>query len=115
MRFTAGKHLDQIRALYKALHPELMLHIEFIRDAEGLTTCSALPLIRFKSEQRINEIHDIARALGIGVANPHINSVGLGNKKALTPEFLKAKREFDPFGLMNPGKLAGVNEHPIIT
>jgi hypothetical protein len=43
-----------------------------------------------------------------------INSVGLGNKKALTPEFLAAKREFDPFGLMNPGKLAGVNEHPII-
>lgn len=114
LRLTAGRHLDQTRALYKALHPELMLHLEFIRDPEGLTTCSVLPLIHFRSEERINAIHDIARALGIGVANPHTNAVGLGNKKALTPEFLKAKREFDPFGLMNPGKLAGVNEHPII-
>ena len=115
LRFTAGRQLEQIRALYAALHPELMLHLEFIRDPEGLTTCSALPLIRFKSEARINEIHDIARALGIGVASPHANAVGLGNKKALTPDFLEAKREFDPFGLMNPGKLAGINEHPIIT
>jgi FAD/FMN-containing dehydrogenase len=115
LRFTAGRHLEQIRALYGALHPELMLHLEFIRDPEGLTTCSALPLIRFKSEARIHEIHDLARALGIGVANPHTNSVGLGNKKALTPEFLAARREFDPFGLMNPGKLAAVNEHPIIS
>lgn len=114
LRLTAAKHLDQIRALYRALHPELMLHAEFIRDPGGLTTCAVLPLIRFRSEERINEIHDIARAMGIGVANPHTNSVGLGNRKALTPEFLMAKREFDPFDLMNPGKLAGVNEHPII-
>ena len=114
LRFTAGQHLDQIRALYKALHPELMLHTEFIRDFEGLTTCSALPLIRYRSEARINEIHDLARSLGIGVANPHTNSVGLGNKKALTPEFLQTKREFDPHGLMNPGKLADINEHAII-
>ena len=113
-RLTAARHLDQIRALYKALHPELMLHVEFIRDREGLTTCSVLPLIRYRGEARIDAIHGIARGLGIVVANPHANSVGLGNRKALTPEFLAAKREFDPFELMNPGKLAGVNEHPII-
>ena len=115
LRFTAARHLDQVRALHKALHPELMLHLEFIRDPAGLTTCSALPLIRYTSERRIEEIHAIARALDIGVASPHANSVGLGNKKALTPEFMRARREFDPHGLMNPGKLAGVNEHPVIT
>lgn len=115
LRFTAATHLEQVRALYKALHPEVMLHLEFIRDPEGLTTCSSLPLIRFTSEARIHEIHDIARALGIGVANPHTNSVGLGNKKALTPAFLEARREFDPHGLMNPGKLAGISEHPVIS
>jgi FAD/FMN-containing dehydrogenase len=113
LRFAARKYVDQVRALHKALHPELMLHLEFIRDQEGLTTCAALPLIRFRSAERIGEIHDIARALGIGVASPHTNSVGLGNKKALTPEFLVAKREFDPFDLMNPGKLEGVSEHPV--
>ena len=114
LRFSAADHIEQVRAVYQALHPELMLHLEFIRDAAGLTTCSALPLIRYESAERIDQIHDIVRALGVAVANPHTNSVGLGNKKALTPQFLRAKREFDPHGLMNPGKLAGVNEHPIV-
>ena len=115
LRFSAANYKEQIRALYKALHPELMLHTEFIRDPEGLTTCSALPLIRFTSEQRIDEIHDIVRQLGIGVASPHVNAVGLGNKKALTPEFMRARQKFDPHGLMNPGKLADFNEHPIVS
>ena len=114
LRFTAGKHLDQVRALYDALHPELMLHLEFIRDVEGLTTCSALPLIRYTSEARLHEIHDIVRSHGVAVANPHTNAVGLGNKKALTPEFRQAKREFDPHDLMNPGKLDQTNEFAIV-
>ena len=114
LRFAPNEHIEQVRAVYAALHPEMMLHLEFIRDAAGATTCSALPLIRYTSPERIDEIHDIVRALGVAVANPHTNSVGLGNKKALTPEFLRAKREYDPHGLMNPGKLVGVNEHPAL-
>ena len=114
LRFTAGKHLRQVRAVYEALHPELMLHLEFIRDVEGLTTCSALPLIRYSTEARLSEIHDIVRSHGVAVANPHTNSVGLGNKKALTQEFRKAKREFDPYDLMNPGKLDQTNEFAIV-
>ena len=35
------------------------------------------------------------------------------NKKALTPEFLSAKQQFDPFGLMNPGKLEAKTEETI--
>ena len=100
--------------MYDALHPELMLHLEFIRDAAGQTTCSALPLIRYSTPERIDEIHGIVRALGVAVANPHTNSVGLGNKKAVTPAFLRAKREFDPHGLMNPGKLADISEYPAL-
>lgn len=114
LRFDPATHREQVRALYDRLHPEVMLHLEFIRDPEGLTTCSALPLIRYSSAQRIDEIHEIIRAMGIAVANPHTNAVGLGNKKALTLAFLDARREFDPHGLMNPGKLAGVNDFPIV-
>jgi FAD/FMN-containing dehydrogenase len=114
LRFTAGTHLGQVRALYDALHPELMLHLEFIRDVDGLTTCSALPLIRYTTETRLHEIHEIIRGHGVAVANPHTNSVGLGNKKALTAEFRHAKREFDPYDLMNPGKLDQTNEFAIV-
>ena len=114
LRFTAGRHLEQVRALHAALHPELMLHLEFIRDVEGLTTCSALPLIRYTTPERLDAIHEIVRAHGVAVANPHTNSVGLGNKKALTPEFRRAKREFDPHDLMNPGKLDQSNEFAIV-
>ena len=110
LRFTAGRHLEQVRALHAALHPELMLHLEFIRDVEGLTTCSALPLVRYTTEARLHEIHEIVRAHGVAVANPHTNAVGLGNKKALTPAFGEAKRAFDPYDLMNPGKLGQAGE-----
>jgi FAD/FMN-containing dehydrogenase len=113
MRFTPGRHLDQIRALHRALHPELMLHLEFVRDAKGLTTCTSMPLVRFRDAGRTDEIHDFAKSLGVAVANPHTYIVGLGNKKALTPEFLEAKRQFDPFGLMNPGKLEAKTEETI--
>jgi FAD/FMN-containing dehydrogenase len=112
LRFSPTDHVEQVHALYDALHPELMLHLEFIRDAAGQTTCSALPLIRYTTPARIDEIHDIVRSFGVAVATPHVNSVGLGNKKAVTPEFLRAKRDFDPHGLMNPGKLAGISDHP---
>ncbi|MEO8137965.1 MAG: FAD-binding oxidoreductase [Betaproteobacteria bacterium] len=115
LRFEPSTHRQQVRALYDALHPEVMLHLEFVREAEGLTTCSALPLIRFSSAARIDEIHDLIRSLGVAVASPHVNAVGLGNKKALTPEFMAARNEFDPHGLMNPGKLADVNAFPIVS
>jgi FAD/FMN-containing dehydrogenase len=114
LRFDAAKHREQVRAVYDALHPELMLHLEFIRDAQGLTTCSSLPLIRYTTEARLHAIHDIVRDLGVAVANPHTNAVGLGNKKALTPEFFAAKRRFDPHDLMNPGKLDHTNEFAIV-
>jgi FAD/FMN-containing dehydrogenase len=106
MRFVPGKHLEQIRAVYKALHPELMLHTEFIRDPNGLTTCSSLPIIRYTTPERIEEIHAIARSLGVIVANPHTFQLNAGNKKDVTSSFYAAKRRFDPYELLNPGKLA---------
>ena len=113
MRFTPGRHLEQIRELHRALHPELMLHLEFVRDLEGRITCVSMPLLRYRDERRTAEIHAYATSLGVAVANPHTYKMGLGNKKALTPEFLSAKQQFDPFGLMNPGKLEAKTEETI--
>ena len=44
-----------------------------------------------------------------------LDAIQKGNKKALTPAFLEARREFDPYGLMNPGKLAGISQNPVIS
>ena len=105
MRFVPGQHLAQIRAVYKALHPELMLHTEFIRDPNGLTTCSSLPIVRFSTAERLEAIHQVARDLGVIVANPHTFKLAAGNKKLITPSFFQAKQRFDPLGLLNPGKI----------
>ena len=71
------------------------------RSAAG----SPMPLLRFSDERRTKKIHAYATSIGVVVADPHTYHLGLGNKKALTPQFFEAKRQFDPHGLMNPGKL----------
>lgn len=83
------------------------MHTEFLRDLNGLTTCSSLPVIRYRSDERLMEIMAAFEAEGVGIANPHTARIGFGNKKLINEAFFETKRRFDPHGLLNPGKLVG--------
>jgi FAD/FMN-containing dehydrogenase len=106
-RFAPDRHVEQVEALHRLFGDEVMMHTEFLRDPQGLTTCSSLPVVRYTTDARLFEIMDIFTAHGVGVANPHTAQVAFGNKKLLTPAFFDSKHRFDPHGLLNPGKLAG--------
>jgi hypothetical protein len=49
---------------------------------------------------------DYCREIGVSVANPHVNQVEGGGRFRSDNIQLLAKYQFDPRGLLNPGKMA---------
>lgn len=104
--FTPSRCLEQVRALEAALAGEVMMHLEFLRTKEGAFNCSGLQLVRYTTDERLNEIMQIYRDHGVQINNPHVYIVEDGKQNnQLDPAVLQMKRQFDPMGLLNPGKL----------
>ena len=103
--FTPSRHVEQVKALESALAGEVLMHLEFLRTKEGDFNCSGLQIIRYSTEERLNEIMAIYRAHGVQINNPHVYVVEDGKQNSLDPKVLEFKKRFDPLGLLNPGKL----------
>ena len=103
--FDPVRKLEQVKALETALAGEVMMHLEFLRGREGVFNCSGLQLIRYSTEERLNEIMQIYRDHGVQINNPHVFIIEDGKQKDLDPAVVKTKERFDPQGLLNPGKL----------
>ncbi|MFZ2651859.1 MAG: FAD-binding oxidoreductase, partial [Burkholderiaceae bacterium] len=117
-RFDPARCLEQVRALERALAPEVMMHVEFIRLTNGAHTCSGLQIVRFTSEERLEQIMQIYRDHGATINNPHVHILEDGGKlrdmdrsavsaaqRLASDAALAMKQRFDPQGLLNPGKL----------
>jgi FAD/FMN-containing dehydrogenase len=112
--FQPDEHLRQVRELERLLAGEVLTHLEFIRLRNGRMTCNGLQLIRFTTEERLNELMQIFRDHDVSIANPHVFIVEDGKQGKVDPAAVAAKRQFDPKGLLNPGKMRGwdaVAEH----
>jgi FAD/FMN-containing dehydrogenase len=104
--FTAGQHLTQVRRMEQLLSPEVQLHAEFIRNLDGQVTCTALQIVQFTTEERLQEIMQLFRENGVRVNDPHVYIVEDGKAGGdLAPAFIATKKRFDPLGLLNPGKV----------
>ncbi|RZA15651.1 MAG: FAD-binding oxidoreductase [Lysobacteraceae bacterium] len=104
--FTPGKHLDQVRQVRQLFGDEVLMHVEFLRSFDGFTTCTSLPIVRFTTEERLEEIIRIFRDNGIRVNNPHTFILEEGKAGGDLPQaVIDMKRKFDPKGLLNPGKM----------
>ena len=103
--FNPMHRLKQVKALEAALKGEVMMHLEFLRTKEGAFNCSGLQIIRYTTEERLNQIMQIYRDHGVQINNPHVYIVEDGKQNHLDPAVVGMKRRFDPQGLLNPGKL----------
>jgi hypothetical protein len=63
-------------------------------------------VVRFTTEERLNEMIDACREIGVSVANPHVNHVEGGGRYREDNVQLLAKQQLDAKGLLNPGKMA---------
>ena len=94
--------VEEMRAMFPG---EVLQHLEFIRF-NGQLTCSALPVVRYSNAERLNEIIRLHEAHEVFIANPHVYTVEDGSRyKRVDVDQLGFKREVDPYGLLNPGKM----------
>ncbi len=83
---------------------EVFTHLEFVRF-DGNVTCFGLPLVKFTTEERLDEIIRLHEENGVPVFNPHRYTLEEGGMKQTDDIQLAFKREADPQGLLNPGKM----------
>ncbi|MER8434865.1 FAD-binding oxidoreductase [Mesorhizobium caraganae] len=83
---------------------EVYSHLEFVR-LDGNITCFGLPLVKFTTEARLNEIIRLHEENGCPIFNPHRYTLEEGGMKQTDEIQLAFKRETDPQGLLNPGKM----------
>jgi FAD/FMN-containing dehydrogenase len=103
--FPADRLLESVTEMRAMFGDEVLYHLEFIRFG-GKVTCSSLPIVRFTTEERLDEIIRLHEAHGVFIANPHVWTLedGTRHKKADADQ-LGFKAGVDPYGLLNPGKM----------
>ncbi len=97
-------HIESVRRMTQIFGDEVPGHLEFIRF-DGKVCATGLPLVRFTTEDRLDEIVRIHEDNGCPIFNPHRYTLEEGGMKRTDAVQLAFKREADPQGLLNPGKM----------
>lgn len=103
--FSATESREQFRLLRERYGHEILFHIEFMKNGDGVVIPGAIPVVRFTTEVRLNEMIAFCRSIGVFVANPHVNYLEDGGRFRPDHIQLRAKQKYDPRGLLNPGKM----------
>jgi hypothetical protein len=68
-------------------------------------TAAGLTLVHYTTEARLDEIIRIHEDMGCMVFNPHRYTLEEGGRQTVDDRQLEFKRQADPKGLLNPGKM----------
>jgi len=96
---------EQFRKLKEKFGDDILFHLEFMKTGAGAVIPGAIPVVRFTTEARLNEMIEFCRSIDVSVANPHNNHVEGGGRYHADHVQLIAKQAYDPRGLLNPGKM----------
>jgi FAD/FMN-containing dehydrogenase len=107
-----GRAREQLRLLKGRFGGDFLHHIEWMKNGASTVFAGAIPVVRFTTEARLNEMIDTCREHGVFVANPHVNHVEGGGRYRADNIQLLAKYRYDPMGLLNPGKMITFHREP---
>lgn len=96
--------IDKVEEMYNYFGDEVMMHLEFLRVGRKAIP-AGLQLVKFSTEERLNEIIKYHEENGAFIANPHTYILEDGGRKTVDIEQLNFKKMVDPYGLMNQGKM----------
>ncbi len=102
--FRPWENVERVEQMHEHFGEEVMMHLEFLR-ADGAVTCSGIQVVRYTTEERLNEIIQYHRDQNVHISNPHTYILEDGGKLSVDPGQLAMKRRLDPQGLLNPGKM----------
>ena len=104
--------VESVAEVGKKFGDEVYQHLEFIR-LNGYMTASGIPIVRYQSPERLYEVMAGYEASGVMIANPHVVTLEDGSRyKRVDADQLGFKREVDPMGLLNPGKMRSFIPEP---
>ena len=104
VRYPEDGALEFIKRVHEKFAAEMVGHLELIRF-NGRIGFAGLPLIRFTTEERLDAIMAEHEDMGAMIFNPHRYTLEEGGMKQTDAIQLAFKRETDPDGLLNPGKM----------
>jgi len=97
--------LASVKEMVDLFGDEVLPHLELIRFG-GRVTASALPIVRYTTPERLDEIIALYESHGVMIANPHVVTLEDGSRhKRADADQLGFKHAVDPHGLLNPGKM----------
>jgi FAD/FMN-containing dehydrogenase len=108
---------EQFAELRRRFPGEILLHLEWTagnskmmrgnavaRNPDAIV-CGGIPLLFFKSEERLDEILRCCDEIGVFIANPHTYYLEEGGRHPNIADKRAFKAEVDPSALLNPGKM----------
>jgi FAD/FMN-containing dehydrogenase len=109
--FPKDDTLGAIGRVHRKLGAEAMLHLEFKRF-NGYMTAEGVPLFRYQGFEQMSRLYRAFEAEGVRIANAHTFLLQNGGMKDLDAAQISFKRDTDPHLIMNPGKVAGLDDLP---
>lgn len=107
--FPPHETLETITRVEAELGEELWMHLECVRFA-GRPTAQGVPVLLYEGREQLARLTAALERLGCKVANGHTYFLQNGGMKRIDEAQIAFRRETDPFRLLNPGKIAGVDE-----
>ena len=104
VRYGYPQHKDLIARMRGEFSPEVLQHLEVLRE-NGKVMFAGLSLVKFTTEERLDEIVRIHEDAGAMIFNPHRYTLEEGGRQTVDDRQLRFKQEADPKGLLNPGKM----------
>jgi len=100
--------IDVISFINNKWGADVLWHLESVRQ-QGAQRVAALPLVKWKDKESLQELITDFRNIGALVFNPHVITVEDGGLGVIDSDQVEAKRIYDSKGILNPGKLKGWN------
>ncbi len=104
VQYPGPDHVEKVGKLAAIFGDEVIGHLEFIKF-DGAIQCAGLPMVRYTTPERLEEIIKIHEDHGCPIFNPHRYTLEEGGMKQTDTVQLDFKKETDPKGLLNPGKM----------
>lgn len=105
-QYDSNNALQQIKTIHSKTEDKIGLHIEFIRDSDGMPMIVGLPVFKYQTEAQLNNLISEHQKIDVTINNPHVYTLEDGQQRGkLQKEIIDLMRCNDPKSLLNKGKV----------